>query len=146
MTDLLSEEIDTLKAVKEQDEIINKLEELRNFILLKEADTTNKINKSIKKAKNKTQRKQFFAAQRSVLRNAIKLYDKRVIIIHAFINKDAEKDVDYELEKFEPEFEESIAEKIKMRTKKSGEKNQEKKGLEILTPNQMLTRLPVTLA
>ena len=146
MTDLLSEEIDTLKAVKEQDEIINKLEELRNFILLKEADTTNKINKSIKKAKNKTQRKQFFAAQRSVLRNAIKLYDKRVIIIHAFINKDAEKDVDYEPEKFEPEFEESIAEKIKMRTKKSGEKNQEKKGLEILTPNQMLTRLPVTLA
>ena len=146
MTDLLSEEIDTLKAVKEQDEIINKLKELRNFILLKEADTTNKINKSIKKAKNKTQRKQFFAAQRSVLRNAIKLYDKRVIIIHAFINKDVEKDVDYEPEKFEPEFEESIAEKIKMRTQKSGEKNQEKKGLEILTPNQMLTRLPVTLA
>ena len=33
-----------------------------------------------------------------------------------------------------------------MRTQKSGEKNQEKKGLEILTPNQMLTRLPVTLA
>ena len=43
--------------------------------------------------------------------------------------------------KEKPEYEESTAERTKMRRE-----NQEGKGLEILTPNQMLSRLPISLA
>ena len=44
----------------------------------------------------------------------------------------------------EPKFEESIAEGVEKRRQKSVE--QERKGLQILTPNQMLIRLPISLA
>ena len=48
--------------------------------------------------------------------------------------------------KSEPKFEESVAERTKMRRQKSDEKRQEGQGLKILSPNQMLSRLPITLA
>ena len=47
----------------------------------------------------------------------------------------------------ESSFEESIPERANMRRqKKSHEENQEGKGLKILTPNQMLSRLPISSA
>ena len=54
-----------------------------------------------------------------------------------------------ELEDLEPEplFEERISERTKMRRqKKSDEENQEGQVVKILTPDQMLSRLPITLA
>ena len=39
-----------------------------------------------------------------------------------------------------------MAERTKMRRQKSDKENQEGQGLKILTPNQMLSRLPITLA
>ena len=41
----------------------------------------------IKKAKNKTQKNQIFAAQKRVAKNALKLYDKIADNINAFVNK-----------------------------------------------------------
>ena len=65
--------------------------------------------------KTKTHRKQTFATQKSVLKNAIKLYDERTDIINAFVNNhiyagDVEKDMYYQSEGSKPEFEESTAE------------------------------------
>ena len=71
------------------------------------------------------------------------MYDKRTEMIDAFINKniyseDLENDV-YQDE--EPKFDESIAEKTKMRRQ-----SQKGQGLKILTPQQMLSILPISLA
>ena len=78
LIDLLNEEIGTYKAVKEQNEIITKIEGLKGFILLEEKSITNKNTQSIiRKTKTRTQKKIFFARQKSVLRNALKLYDKK---------------------------------------------------------------------
>ena len=52
---------------------------------------------------------------------------------------DLEKDV---YQKEEPEYEESIAERLKLRK----QNQQSAKGLKILTPQQMLSRLPISLA
>ena len=52
---------------------------------------------------------------------------------------DLEEDV---YQKEEPEYEESIAERTKMRR----QNQQSAKGLKILTPQQMLSRLPISLA
>ena len=65
------------------------------------------------------------------------------IIIDAFVNRNMlpgnlEEDV-YQDKK--PKYEESIAEQTKMRRQ-----NQEGRGLKILTPQQMLSRLPSSLA
>ena len=65
------------------------------------------------------------------------------IIINVFINKniypgDLEE---HACQDKEPKFEESIAERIKRRRQ-----NQEGTGVKILTPQQMLSRLPVSLA
>ena len=59
---------------------------------------------------------------------------------------DIEKDIYYRSEESEPKFEESIAERTKMRRRKSDGKNQEAQRLKILTPNQMLSRLAISLA
>ena len=72
------------------------------------------------------------------------MYNKRSDIINAFINEDiypgdVEKGVYYESEEPEPKFEKSIAERTKIRKQKGQE-------LKILTPNQMLRKLPITLA
>ena len=42
LIDLLNEKISTDKAVKEEDEMIKKIGELKEFILLEEKDITNK--------------------------------------------------------------------------------------------------------
>ena len=71
------------------------------------------------------------------------MYDKRDIIINAFTNKNIlpgnlEEDV-YQDE--EPKHEKSIAERKKM-----SRQNEEGQELKILTPQQMLSRLPISLA
>ena len=48
----------------------------------------------------------------------------------------------YAYQEEEPEYEESIAERTKMRR----QNQQSAKGVKILTPQQMLTRLPISLA
>ena len=48
LINLINEEISTYKAVKEQNEMINKIEELKDFISLEEKSITNKITQSIK--------------------------------------------------------------------------------------------------
>ena len=106
--------IDLLNAIREQNDLINKIEEVKDFILLEEKGITSKNTQSIKRAKTKTQRKEIFSEQRSVLRSAFKLHDKRNDIINAFVNEgiysgDVEKDVHYKSEESEPKFEESIA-------------------------------------
>ena len=94
-----------------------------------------------RKYKN-TEKKNYFNTK-SVINNALRLFDKRGIIIDAFINKnilpgDLEKDT---CQEEEPEYEESIAERTKMRR----QSQQSAKGLKILTPQQMLTRIPISL-
>ena len=102
-----------------------------------------KTKGAIKKAKTKTQEKKILTTQRNVLNNALKLYDKRSAMIDEFINKNIyfenleEDGHQYE----EPSYEESRAERTKMRRQ-----NQAGKGLRILTPGQMLSRLPISLA
>ena len=51
-----------------------------------------------------------------------------------------------EPEEFETKLEESIAERTKMRRQKFDEENQTGQGLKILTPDQMLSRLLISLA
>ena len=104
--------------------MLEKLEELRNFVLLeKERIGKNKTESHIKKAKNKTQRNQTLTSQKIVINNAIKLYDKRAIIIDVFADNhiysgDVEKDVYYKPKESEPKFEESITERTKLRRQK----------------------------
>ena len=50
-------------------------------------------------------------------------------------------DLEYVCQKEEPEYEESIAERTKMRR----QNQQSAKGLKLLTPKQMLSRLPISL-
>ena len=64
-----------------------KIKEVKDFILFKEKEIINKNTQSIKKANNKTQRNQIFASQKSVIKNASKLYDKTTDIINAFGKK-----------------------------------------------------------
>ena len=107
--------------------MISKLGELKNFILSEEKGIANKntqnISTAIRKTKTSRQRKTIIESQISVLENEIKLHDKIIIIINAFINKnvysaDVEKDAYYESK--EPEFEESIEERVKTKkTKKT---------------------------
>ena len=70
------------------------------------------------------------------------LYDNGTTMINAFITKDilpedVEEDV-YQDE--EPKYEESIAERTKMK-----KQNHEGKRVKILSPEQMLSRLPISL-
>ena len=72
-------------------------------------------------------------------------------MINAFVKNgiysgDVGEDVYYKSEESKAEFEESITERTKIRRKKSDEKNQEGEELNILTPYQMLSRLPISLA
>ena len=110
----------------------------------------------MRKAKDKTQRNQILAAQKSVAKNVLKLYDKRTDIINASVNKhtyhgDLEADVFGKSENPDsepkPPFEESISKRTKMgRQKKSGKENQEGQVLTILTPDQMISRLRISSA
>ena len=92
-----------------------KINELGSFVLLEEESIKKEKSRgAIKKAKTKTQTREIISLQRSVINNAIKLHDKRKIIIDAFMNKNIlpgnlEEDVYYRDE--EPKFDESIAER-----------------------------------
>ena len=110
--DLISETISVKKAAIEQNQMIKKIEELKNFVL-SETNT----NSAIKKSKTKTPRKRILTTQKSVLNNALKLYDTSTAMINAFINKNIypgnlEKDVcqDEELK-----YDERIAERTESR-------------------------------
>ena len=127
------------------------------MILFEEECVKKKKPKSImRKAKDKTQRNQIFAAQKSVAKNILKLYDKGTDIINASVNKhtyhrDLEADVFDKSENPDsepkPPFEESISKRTNMgRQKKSGKENQEGQVLTILTPDQMISRLQISLA
>ena len=101
-----------------------KINELGTFVLLEqknieEENTKNAIKKAKKKKKH-THKKEIFATQRSVIKNALKLHDQRDVVINAFVNqdilsRDVEEGVYYRPEELEPEFEESLAERTKMR-------------------------------
>ena len=80
--DLITEKISFKKTVIEKNEMIKKLEELKDFILSEE-----KTKDAIKKAKTKTQRKKILATQKLFLSNALRLYDKRTVMINALIDK-----------------------------------------------------------
>ena len=70
--------------------MINEIEELKDFILVEEKSIAKKNTHNIikQKAKTKTQRKEIFAEQKSVLRNALNMYVKRSSdIIYAIVNK-----------------------------------------------------------
>ena len=122
--------------------MITEINELVGFVLSEEESINKEKSRgAIKKAK--TKRRKIISSQKSVIKNAIKLYDKRDIIINVFINENIlpenlEEDVHLQ-EK--TEYEESIAERTKMRRQ-----NQEGQGLKILAPQQMLSRLPISLA
>ena len=73
-----------------------------------------KVEALKKKANTKAQTRKAISLQKSVISNAIKLYEKRTIIIDAFIDKNIlsrnlEEDLYYWDE--EPKFDESIAER-----------------------------------
>lgn len=78
LRDLLNEEISSDKAVKEQNEMITKVEALERFILLEEKIIMNKNTQSIiKKTKTKAQRNfYFFCKSKKCFKKCIKLYDK----------------------------------------------------------------------
>ena len=103
------------------------------------------LQKCIKEKRN-------FFGTKECNKNALKLYNKRTDIINAFVNGDIlfgnlETDACLleDLES-EPNFEKSTAENLKMRRqKKSDKENQEGQGLKILTPDQILSGLPIAL-
>ena len=70
MLDLRKEKVDTDEALREQNEMITKIEELGNLVLLDEKGIKEEENKGAKnKEKTKTQRKEIIASQRSVLKD-----------------------------------------------------------------------------
>ena len=74
---LLNEKISTLEAPKEQEEMINKIDELKDLVLLEKQNITKKTKKKKKR--------QNIITEKSVLNNVLKLNDKRSDIINAFI-------------------------------------------------------------
>ena len=86
LIDLLSEKISPTKTLIEQNEMIKKIEKLRDFVLLKKEKINKEKNKTtMKKAKTMTQKN--ILSQKSVTINALRMYDKRGAIIDAFIKK-----------------------------------------------------------
>ena len=63
------------------------IDKIEDFILLKEKSIMKKKTRSIiKKATTKTQRKEILRAQKSVLKNALNLLDKREVVIYRILN------------------------------------------------------------
>ena len=140
--DLINRKINISEEKQEQEDMIIKIEELKNFIFLEEESITER----------KTERKQILVIQKRVIKNAIKQYDKITDIINAFVKKiiffwNLEENIFDKSKYSEPKlsFEESMSGRTNMRRqKKSGEENQEGKGLKILAPDQSLSRLLIT--
>ena len=120
------------------------LDKINDFILLEKESIEKEMTKgAIKKTKTKIQKIKDIKIQKSVIKNVVSLYDKRYIIIDVFTAKNIlpenlEKDIYWEEE---PNFEESIGERTKMKRQ-----NQDGQGLKILTPQQILCRLPISLS
>ena len=98
--------------------MIKKIEDVKDFVLSEEKSITNKKKRKDNKSKNKDTKKKTCAEQKSVVKNALRVYDERIDIINAFINENiysenVEKDVYYEREKSELKCEKNIAERIK---------------------------------
>ena len=89
---------------------------IKDIFFLKKAETKDKKGKKIE--------------QKSVAKNALKLYGKRSGVINAFIkyifSGDIEKDVHQKNKESETEFEKSIASRTKIRGQKFHEENEEK--------------------
>ena len=116
LIDLLNEKIDIKKAVIEQSEVKTKINEPGNFVLLEEESINkDKSGRFIKKAKPKTQRRKVISSQKSLIKNAIKLYDERTTIINTLISKNIYPGnlKEYIYQDKEPKHEESIAETTK---------------------------------
>ena len=89
LIDLLDLKISTFKAAEEQNEMINKIGKLKDFILLEEKSIEEeKTKRVIKKPRTKIQIKEILASQKSVLRDAIRIYDRKNDMNNAFVNKD----------------------------------------------------------
>ena len=120
--------------------MIKKVNELTNFALSERVG--NRSKSTIKKAKTETKKK-IYEANKSILKYALKLHDGRTIMINAFAVRDIfPEDVEDAYLEEQSKYEESTAERAKMRR----QKQQQAKGLKILTPQQMLSRLPISLA
>ena len=149
LINLLSKERSTNEAIQEQEEIYKKKRDTKFHFIER--------RKYFKKLKQKVSSRKQIIKHREIKflhhKNSIKLYDKRNIIINTFVTKDilsvsVEADLYYTPEDLEPEplFEESIAKRTKKRRQKSDEENQKGQEIKILTSNQMLSRLPISLA
>ena len=150
LINLLSKERSTNEAIQEQEEIyIKKKRDTKSHFIER--------RKYLKKLKQKVSSRKQIIKHREIKflhhKNSMKLYDKRNIIINTFVTKDilsvsVEADLYYTPEDLEPEplFEESIAKRTKKRRQKSDEENQKGQEIKILTSNQMLSRLPISLA
>ena len=97
LLDLFLEKTSTIKEVEKQKEMAKKkpqkntktktkIERLKNFILLKEESILNKKRTWYRKSRDKNTKKINFGGKKSVIDNALKLYDRRAIIIDAFVN------------------------------------------------------------
>ena len=103
--------------------MIKKINELSSFAS-SEYSAENESRSAIKKGKTETQRKNIMK-QKSIMKNALMLYDNRTTVTNAFITKnifpeDVEEDV-YLEEK--PEHEESTGERLQFRKQRSDELN-----------------------
>ena len=88
LINVINEKIGINETKQEQKDMTDKVGELKDFILLKEENIAKKNTRStIEKAKTKTQRKEILTVQNSFIKNELKLYDKRDIVINAFVNK-----------------------------------------------------------
>ena len=68
--------------------MLKKVNVLGNFVLSEEESINKeKTRFAIKKAKTKTQRREIISSQKCVINNAIKLHDRRAIILDAFGKK-----------------------------------------------------------
>ena len=147
LIDLLNGRLSTLKAAKERNEMIKKQKSKKIPFYQKKKSIT-------KKNTQEKQRKEVFAEQKGILKNALRLFDKINDIINAFLNEDivsgyVERHRYYTPKDLEPklEFRKRISGRTKMgRQKKSDKENQKGQGPKKLTLDQKLSRLPITLA
>ena len=97
LLDLFLEKTSTIKEVEKQKEMTKKkqrkntktkakIERLKNFILLEEESILNKKRTGYRKSRDKNTKKINFGGKKSVIDNALKLYDSRAIMIDAFVN------------------------------------------------------------
>ena len=81
LIDVLNEKINIFEAAEEQNEMIKKIAELKGLILLEEESITKKKHKVLQRKQKQKHKENFFAAQKSVLKNALRLYKKRTDVI-----------------------------------------------------------------